>query len=60
MAGVAVLAFAGAAFLRAVGMAEKDLQSELGCECLVLGPLFALIPSEAEAKRGGNGGEPAG
>lgn len=43
----------------AMTMAEKDLQSEVSGEGLVLGPLIALIISEAQAERGGDVDEPA-
>ena len=47
MADAAVLALARAAFPRAVGVAEEDLEAEVSGEDFVLGHLFALIISEA-------------
>ena len=49
VADASVLAFAGAAFPWAVRVAEEDAQPEIGRQYFMLGHLFALVVSQAQA-----------
>lgn len=60
VADAAVLALAGAALPRAEGVAEEDLQVEVGGEGPMLGHFLALIIGQGLAQRQGNGGKAAG
>lgn len=57
MADAVVLAFAGGAFPRAVGVAEEDLELEVGGEGLVLGHFLVLVVGEALAQDARQGRE---
>lgn len=50
VADAVVLAFAGGALPRTVGVAEEDLELEVGGEALMLGHFLALIIGEALAQ----------
>lgn len=55
MADAVVLAFAGGSFPWAMGVAEEDLELEVGGEALMFGHFLALIIGEALAQDAGQG-----
>jgi hypothetical protein len=57
VADAVVLALAGGAFLRAVGVAEEDRELKVGREDLLLGHFLALAIGQALAQDAGQGRE---